>query len=362
MAHDGFPSRLLESRDWEAGMDGNSPKPTETVDAWVCATEVLRAWLDQEGGNQRIPQILDLLAERTVASLVAGHPAPAFDADGLRTLYFATHGGCVPDTPATRWLSSSNVRRWWEQRRERIEAACRERGIGVVPELFLQVGGGRSNATLYRFDFRSLGPATEQGELLETNDPVGQEQPGRIRYAVEPAEAAWWLRPIIGTEPFRMRSWRGYVLLTLTLAEVVFLMIVWGLILQSMRSPQTVTGSDLVTLLVASMLTVVWWRALRPILRLPYDRVTVASDPYLAWSQFHGQFRLTRDAKSKVAGGWFRLVRHWGYCPLCSGEVEVLSGGAAFPGRLVGRCSDSPLEHVYSFDPVNLTGIHLTER
>lgn len=52
----------------------------------------------------------------------------------------------------------------------------------------------------------------------------------------------------------------------------------------------------------------------------------------------------------------FAVARHWGICPICSAEVDLDSGGTAFPDRLIGRCHDAPLEHVFSFDPVRLTG------
>ena len=95
---------------------------------------------------------------------------------------------------------------------------------------------------------------------------------------------------------------------------------------------------------------------MKPLIRLPSERVTIANDLLLAYFQFNGQFKLKRDGKSKVAGGWFQLVRHHATCPICSGEVDVPDGGRSFPGRLVGRCSESPLEHVFSFVPVVLQG------
>ena len=79
----------------------------------------------------------------------------------------------------------------------------------------------------------------------------------------------------------------------------------------------------------------------------------------LAWSQLHGQLRLVRDAQSKVAGGWLQLVRHFAVCPICAGEIELADGNPSFPGRVVGRCGDSPTEHVFSFDPTSLVGMAL---
>lgn len=327
----------------------------------VSAVEVLRAWLDREGGNQRIPQVLDVLAERTAADLEKGHSSPALDAESLRKLHADKHGGRVTDSPATRWLSSSDVRRWWEQRQGRIARACREAGLATAPTLSLQPGGGRGNTTQYRLDVLPLPVDGEAAVGTNLLDDFSQEPPGVICYQSEPAKPTWWLRLIIGTAPFRMRSWRGYLLMGMVIAEGLVLLVLWGLILLIMNRPRPITTGDLAMLAVASLITWGWWRLQQPIVRLPVDRVTIAPDYFLAWSQYHGQFRLVRDAQSKVAGGWFQLVRHSGYCPVCSGEVEISAGGEAFPGRLVGCCGDSPFEHVFSFDPVSLTGANLRD-
>lgn len=153
-----------------------------------------------------------------------------------------------------------------------------------------------------------------------------------------------------------MRSWRGYLLIGMTVAEALAILALWALLLLVFRGARPVQASDLGLFLTLLAMTWTWWHFTQPLIRLPIDRVTIAGDLFLAWSQLNGQFRMTRDAKSKVAGGWFQLARHWGICPLCSGEVEIAEGGQAFPGRLVGRCGDSPREHVFSFDPVSLSG------
>jgi len=42
--------------------------------------------------------------------------------------------------------------------------------------------------------------------------------------------------------------------------------------------------------------------------------------------------------------------------PRCDARVFVFSGGKEFVGRLIGRCKQSPREHVYSFDHFVRTG------
>lgn len=339
-------------------MDTSSPKPPETGLREIAALTVLRTWLDQVGGNNRRAQVLDLLAEETTRHLQAGHATPSFDADSLRKFYFEKYGGRIPEVAASRWLSSTELRRWWETRRAQLEHACRQAELDVIPVLTLQSGGGRGNTTLYRLDFQAL-PTIDEGSDDAYSVEADAAQTKVIHYQIEPAKAAWWLQPIIGNTPFRMRSWRGYCLLGLMLLEALVLLAGWGLLLLIFRGARSIQISDVGLLLTLFALTWAWWRFMQPIIRLPNDRVTIANDLLLGWSQLNGQFRLTRDAQSKRLGGWFQLARHWGTCSLCAGEVEIATGGQAVPGRLVGRCSDSPLEHVFSFDPVSLTGAPL---
>ena len=48
--------------------------------------------------------------------------------------------------------------------------------------------------------------------------------------------------------------------------------------------------------------------------------------------------------------GEFAFVRYTATCPLCAGLVLLHDGGDEFKDRIVGRCDNSPREHVYSFD------------
>lgn len=336
-------------------MDANSPKPSESGFQEIAALNVLRIWLDQVGGNNRSAQVLALLAEDTANHLSSGHASPALDADTLRKYYYDKYGGRIPETPASRWLPSAPVLKWWEARRAPLAQACRHAGLTTIPVLTSQAGGGRGNTTLYRLDFEPLPVGDEAPEASSSGEAESWEA-GIIRYQVEPVKAAWWLRPIIGEKPFRMRGWRGYLLVGLVVAEALTILAAWGFLFLVLRGTRPLQVGDLGLLLSLLGVSWTWWHFMQPIIRLPIDRVTIGNDLLLAWSELHGQFRLTRDAQSKWLGGWFQLVRYRGTCPLCAGEVEIASGGKAFPDRLVGRCSDSPLEHVFSFDPVSLNG------
>lgn len=335
-------------------MDVNSPKPPETGFDNANAINALREWIAREN-VQRIPQVLDLLAQHTAKAWASGQPSPAVDPDTLRQFHVDAHGGRISDMPASKWLSSSAVRKWWDTRQSAREQAFEAAGINAVPTLTIIKGGGRTNQTLYRLDLQAHPTGDDSPDEIPAAE-AGAAAAGLVRYQVEPVKAAWWLRPIIGQKPFRMRSWRGYLLIGVVAAEALAILALWGFLFLVLRGTRPLQVGDLGLLLSLLGVTWTWWHFMQPIIRLPIERVTIANDLLLAWSELYGQLRLTRDAKSKIAGGWFQCVRHSGTCPLCAGEVEIAPGGRAFPERLVGRCSDSPLEHVFSFDPVSLSG------
>ncbi|WP_156891533.1 hypothetical protein [Nevskia ramosa] len=52
----------------------------------------------------------------------------------------------------------------------------------------------------------------------------------------------------------------------------------------------------------------------------------------------------------------WRIVRYTSTCTVCSGEVQIRPGEPDFPRRMVGRCAQSPREHVFSFDRITLIG------
>ncbi|GFE77360.1 MULTISPECIES: hypothetical protein [Sphingomonadaceae] len=57
------------------------------------------------------------------------------------------------------------------------------------------------------------------------------------------------------------------------------------------------------------------------------------------------------------------IRRYFADCPICDAETVMLArGGLEYPGRIVGRCQNSPREHVFSFDRVTLEGAPLRQR
>lgn len=341
-------------------MEGNRSKPAENDQAHLSAAQVLLNWLRQEGGNQRIPQVLTLLAENTVAELREGRIPPAAEVEALARQHADVHGGTLGDKTAGRWLRRSEVEKWWDARRPAIEQACRRSRLGCLPVLAIKAGGGRSNSTEYRLEFEQLDEAPESEAAEPELATVGTyRHEGAIHYKVDPARTSLCVRWLSTTPQFHIGSWRGRLLVTMVLLALAWVLFNWVIACLSLWPNQSISSRNLFTIVIAALQTWLMWFIFSPLSRLPWRRVTLASDVMLGSDQMYGQFRLIRDTQKKTPGGWFSVVRHWGTCPICSADVDIRSGSPTFPGRLVGRCSDSPLEHVFSFDPVTLAGVSL---
>ncbi len=80
------------------------------------------------------------------------------------------------------------------------------------------------------------------------------------------------------------------------------------------------------------------------------DWVSLSADYWLL------EYRPTKDDAGEYSHRKIALVHYIADCPVCSGVVTVGKGGWHFPGRLVGRCNENPVEHIFSFDHVTRVG------
>lgn len=344
-------------------MDENRDKQAETGHSHLWAARLLVDWLEREGGNNKSRRALAVLASMTVTELEASRGPPISEVEQLSNNYFDRYGGSRGDAAAGRWLRRSEIERWWQSRKSSIEQWFRAAGSPWIPAITVADGGGRGNSTEYSFRFDDMPefrdePADQPSWPLSD---VGLTDRDVVAYTREPAEPAFWLRWLL-KRPFPTRSWRGIVLIVCLGIVMVTTLLLWYAVAFVLLTRQSMS-LQLVSSIAfcAGIASVAWWSA-RSLWELPFERITIAPDLILSLKQMYGQLCLTRDKDGKAARGWLSLVRHSSTCPVCSGTIEIRTGKAAYPGRLVGRCSENPREHVYSFDAVTLTGRLLVPR
>lgn len=346
-------------------MGRNSSKAAESGNPHVLALSLAHAWLEQNGGQQRIPTALRYLIEATQTAIERGEPPPEKDSLTLGELWRLQRGGEASGVSVA--LRGADVARWWRSRQTHLQQFYVDHGSPYRVELDVHPGGGRHHAARFSLRFSPVEAVLEQGEAVSLREmaapAVAPPDPDlcidEISYRIDPAEPAFWLRALVGRRPFPLNSWRGYVLLGSAAINFALIALLGFLTYVDWNRARPITTREVANLALSALVAGGLWVITRPIRQLPARRVTSAGAGYLAFTEFYGQLRSIRDTNRRLGSREFSVVRHWAVCPLCSAEVDLEDGGRAFPDRLVGRCHDAPTEHVFSFDPVSLTGLRL---
>jgi hypothetical protein len=340
-------------------MDPNSTNPVETVNRDVSTIAWLREWLRLEGGNNRSAQVLAVLAEQTERCLARGEQPPVGEMEALREAVLDREGGQKSEEqPLAKWLPRKQLQTWWDSREARRTNQASAAGLTHRPKLIAQEGGGRGNVNRFCFE---LEPIPSSPNALEESDASGASgPPNQMTYSGRPMRASVLFRWLLPGRPVLLRSWRGLALAGWLIASGLLVVLVWGLAFLILRHAGPLTGIDLFIVLFAILVTGSTYLADKPWLSLPEERLAIAPDIVLRWDEPYGQLQLIRDRAGKRSG-WLTLMRYSGTCPICAATVELTEGRRDFPGRIIGRCRDAPLEHVFSFDPVSLTGTPLRQ-
>ena len=307
--------------------------------------------------------LFQALAELTAAQAGAGDPMPRFTMASLLAK-------CAEIDPQqkTYWLSEEDTRRKkfssaWKRLEEAfpgLEPNLRQRAEkAAVPgrvDAVCDNDPQDKRSRLYGFQIIGI-------ELPESKVPSSAasgaktvEKQGAIHLDyVEEMEVfpfPWLRRPL----RLNVHGWWG---VSLVLPPVLFMMIMalagWVL-LKLWTSSLPVRDIAQWTLLVGGIVAELGW-FVWPLYRLLEDRVIIApAFLQLAYTYEHVLLiRKEHDLKT------LRMVRFTATCPLCGALVEISKGSGLFRGRLVGKCADSPTEHLYSFDHVLRRGRLLRE-
>lgn len=334
-------------------MDQNSLKHTDSGNQELLSIRWLREWLLKDAGNNRNVHVLSEMAEQTEKCLHRGEHPPFFEMEDLREIIEPQVGRKVSDhQPAAKWLPLSQLVKWWNSRESARTDQLVANGFTCRPLLITQQGGGRSNPNRFCFGFSDL---SQMPADIEPVEPIDVAVSNSLRYTEEPLKAIIWLRWLLPGKPVQLRSWRGWVVLGGVLTGFLLIVLLVTFTLLAINHSGPVTGRDLCLILISGIIALGMLWNMWPWLQLPDRRITIASDNLLPANQLFGQLRLIRNKDKKVSG-WLSLVRYSSTCTTCAGTVELSNGRTDFPGRIIGRCRDSPMEHVFSFDPVSLSG------
>lgn len=218
-----------------------------------------------------------------------------------------------------------------------------------------------------------IAPGSEQLETTSEDSirPSTIEDQRDGRYFATPARQGWELTYTSNDDPklgliarvffdgnrAHFSKWRGKALaawvssgfLGLTLIAVF----IWlGLVL----APQMRAVTFLSGLLFVLVLGAFLYFRYRPWFRAFEDRIGPAPTVLLALAENRAvQLEVGFDGHDR----YLALRRYTGTCPICAAQVYLDDGAPEYQRRMIGRCLDSPREHIFSFDRVSRRGVHL---
>lgn len=312
----------------------------------------LKKYIRQYGAPGRPFQILDELSSLSIERVEKGE-----DLRISSTSLLAAVDGYV----ATDKSPGSSLAGPW---RKLTEEALIEREPGLA-EYFSQQGfthylwptkakssGGAGNPSMYSFELRDIS-GVSSSESIDARDDAGV-----IRYIPElTPQPAWMFRRLLASG-YSLEGWRRWLLIGfgLILILIVGTVLLLTILMLAYASNLTLQAGASWIITVA---LIVWisYSLISPLSQLLNWRIICAPDLLVSFKEQNVLLELVSTGpKSEGAPNVIRLVRYAGTCPICLSRVEICEGKKEFPNRFVGRCNESPAEHVFSFDRMLLKG------
>jgi hypothetical protein len=244
----------------------------------------------------------------------------------------------------------NNLEKEIEQRKGHLQEVASRHKMEFYPWIDKEESnGGPTNHSLYYLAAKSF---ADQEIIDNKQYPCPA---GGLHYVPESLSSIpIWARWVSGLV---LRGWQKYAfLLPVMVVALLGLFIFNTLLFQGIHGEISAVSWLSQALVVAGLAV---WVYSAPLYRVVIHRIVMAPVWMTPMKETNVQLELKKTGTDSETGQAIRELRLMVYsakCPVCSARIEVESGGFEFPFRLVGRCIESPREHVFSFDHVTKTG------
>lgn len=240
----------------------------------------------------------------------------------------------------------------WKSKKEGIDQALADEGSSLFPDLDRVQGGGTGNASRYRILWRPLDD--QEKEALKSRDRGGHPvDSDSVVYICEDIENPNALVRLFA-KGYGLYGWRKALYIAAIGVPLLFGYLVFVIFLVNLTYLGNFGAASLFnSLATLAIYAFLIWKFIGPLIRLPDDQIVLA--PW-GLQSVDGDRLLERRSPPRYSDNSIKAVRYTAKCPVCDGKVHAKSGGLEFWGRIVGRCENSPREHVFSFDHVTRRG------
>jgi len=335
---------------------GKSPSTTPgDISATWEAARCLKDYVAAHDGGTRLFRFLDALATEVLAGLDKGGAGEV----STKSIYLTLDPNGDPEKASNR---ISGIWNEWERKsKDRLiglQDYAANRGLAFYPWPVKKGDskGGAGRPTQYAIEAQPIEPQT----LESRTGAITGIPDADIHYIRETTpKPAWWASWFFSKE-FHLTGWRRILFLTPAILMLIVGLAVFLLVWLTLSHQQAIPANRILVLVATATAAGYFaWSMVSGVGRLGDKRVIMAPDILIGFREYGVQLELTRIDSTPGAASRLGLVRYAATCPTCGARVQVASGGREFHGRLVGRCLESPDEHVFSFDRVTRAGINL---
>jgi hypothetical protein len=317
-------------------------------DDYLRLSEILISALPQDRKLMWGGKVMAYLARQTTQAVSEGQALPDIP---TKSIHLDLGGN--PNQEPSQWLSpiwkEIESRHYPEIEPTLIELS-RQAGLKVYPAL--QKLNGKP--ALYRMATKTLPVGSQSSIISDANLP-----PDMIVYKRDLSLSLSWLGKVffsrgLSWTPFKRYSflaWQLLFLVSFVALDILLWLILW-------HSTPPMSGQELVVLAMAIGLPFGAYWHFHDIFRLFEDRIMIAPEWMLARKDFGATVELNRS-KNPDEPSTILVQRYTATCPICGWLVNLDRGEPDFPRRIVGRCEESPREHVFSFDRSSKLGARL---
>jgi hypothetical protein len=318
-------------------------------------------WLDSEPSDEKGHRILRALAQESLKKADFDESKRRFTAEEI----VAAVGETLESAEPKKWIDwPGSLRKYCETREPQILEFARKRGLSCYPKPDRKsTKGGPGRLTTFYIKAELLPEIMEEDQAIEEVRVDGSNAAElKADYQmtelgeVKPSWIASWL---FRHGQIELRQWHVWGILGWLAIIAGFAVLIAYAGWLSLSVPRSVTTQDL-TLLVSIFAIPYgsWVTIIKPWILLLDDRIVVAHELFTNFHEQSAQFELLRDGDLRV----IRLVRYSAACPICGATIYLEKGEPDYRRRLVGRCYESPREHVFSFDRITRCGRLLVDR
>lgn len=336
-------------------MDNNqnlTDNSENTLDQETAAiAQCLKNYLAVHGRTAQYYQVLHFLANETLHRLAEGKQ-PVFNYLAIREAVVGEKEGDASAWFGRLWKTLNGDFR--QKCEEGIQKFASDQGLTVYPwiEKRESNGGAGNQALICLVALPIPGSSAQAAKKLPEHD---------IDYIpAEKLKLSWWARWLFDKNQVA-EGWRKWMLVwpNLLWFGIVGLLSVFLLWAMS-QSAAPLSTRDAIILIYIGLLA--WYARylVDRFCRLVDDRIVLASDHMVGFKEFGICLELFKPEGSNAdTPKRARMIKYAGTCPICAAQVLLDKGEPDFPRRIVGRCQESPREHVFSFDRATRTGYRL---